>query len=238
MSLRWCTTLIALPLLAACGTSGSNPCKPPEANFSVQGTNGTPYKVVGFNSGDTPAHVFMASAADLLAPHTFYLINTNYPVTGSFVSDPNATEDVPVFLRSPDLESVIATGVIAQSSDVPITLNTGPSPIDCPVAQSAIRIRVEMFTETTGAFDVPFVTTVGDENNSFLACGLNRVCSTPTTIYFDNAQNSFDAIITKSIGDTQVVDLQVYVDEGSGETLRGTDRATQDNRTAKVHVEF
>ncbi|HVN84642.1 MAG TPA: hypothetical protein VMW17_07345 [Candidatus Binatia bacterium] len=158
-----------------------------------------------------------------------------WPIVGSFARSAAATEPVPVFVRSPDVNSgdVLSTAVIPIDSDSPVTLSTGAAPIDCPVRRVAPELRVEVFSNI-GLFNVPFTLTVGDVTGAFLACGLNRVCGTPTTIYYDNAQQSFDAIVTKNVADDQVINLQLYVDG----VLRDSDHATQDDLTAKVHFDL
>lgn len=235
--------LAVLPLLVACGESGSTPCKPPEVNFSIQGSTGTPFRLVGLDSagpaGVTNQHLTdFNSAADVLSPHNYYILNAVPPIEGRFMSSPNTLEDVPIFLREPNSNPpqppVSKLLIAADTDEVPLTKTLSPDKVGCLNPRNAPDIRVEAFAKS-GAFNVQFTMNLGDEGESFIACGVNpAVCGTPSTMIFDNAARSFNAVITKVNSDGETIVLQLWVDG----VQRDSDEATDNDHTAKFRVEF
>jgi hypothetical protein len=241
---------IVLPValaLIGCGTSGTNPLRPQEADFRVIAPNGTPYSVVVFQASNGPEH--HPPSYDLTAPHTFTFLNAGSPdpvnpgvppapmVRGIFQGDPSAADDVNIELRlgfvdSP--QSIVATASIPAGSDTitPIGTRDTPEPDD-----SLPEVRIEVTavdSQNLPAVDVQFSANIGDAFSTFLTCGDNVICHTPTTFYFENPSELISAVIGKITQDDRNIVINLYVDN----QLRDSGVATNSNADARVRADL
>ncbi|MBI4514626.1 MAG: hypothetical protein HY699_02265 [Deltaproteobacteria bacterium] len=252
---RRITAMFVVILLAGCGESGTNPLRAREANFRVKGVTGTPFRLVEILASNGPPHLF-DPPRELLAPHTFILLNagpntTDTPglppdpqVRATFSGNPTATNDVTIELRLGFEENLVAPpAVIAAGTEQEVSVATnGPQPA---LDASAPEIRLEVCTQTnppstlcseqTGSQnEIPFTANIGDETSTFLPCGDTRLCTAPTMFYFEAPQRTVSAIISKAVRDDQVILANLYLNG----TFRSAARATRDEPNARVRVDL
>lgn len=239
--------LLVVPALVGCGTSGTNPLRPREADFRVVAPNGTPFNVVVFQASNGPEH--HPPSDDLTAPHTFTFLNagSSTPVNPGvppdpvvhaiFQGDPAAADDVNIELRVgfvDNPQSVIAQATIPAGSDAitPIGTQGTPEPDD-----SLPEVRIEVTAvdpQNLPAVDVQFSANIGDASSTFLPCGDAVICHTPTTFYFENASDLISAVIGKITQDDRDIVINLYVDN----QLRDSSRATNSDHNARVRADL
>ncbi len=237
--------VLAALVLSACGTSGTNPLRPREADFRVIAPSGTPYMVV-FQASNGPEH--HPPAADLIAPHTFAFLNAGSPdpttpgvppepvVTGVF-QGAMAPDDVNIELRLGFVDSpssVVATTIIPAGSDATTTIGTEGTP---EIDNSLPEIRMEVTaTDPQGnlATDVEFNASVGDADSTILPCGDTVICHTPVTFYFENPNTSISANINKLNQDDRVLRIDLYVND----QLRDSASVTTNDPSGNVQADL
>jgi hypothetical protein len=233
--------LSLLPI--ACGESGSNPSRRREAEFRVQASSGTPFRVFGFETSNGPSHVF-DPPREFLAPVSFFLLNSgppppsaedpnvDPPVSGTFSGSGDRTpEDVRISLSFGFEDNLVASGTVPAGSTGEVTVAT-PGPLPQPI-ESFPEVRIEV-GEETNVLNAPFTATIGDDEGTFLPCGDTTICTTPVIFYFENARGGVSGIVSKAVRDDQVLVVSLFLNG----VLRDTARATRGNLNARVSLDL
>jgi hypothetical protein len=245
-SLRAITALAALAL-TGCGTSGTNPLRPREADFRVMAPSGTPYNVVMFQASNGPEHY--PPPEDLTAPHIFVFLNAGSSnpttpgvppapvVTGVFQGVTAALDDVNIELRLGFVDSsssVVATTTIPAGSDAVTTIGTEGTPEpDNSIPETRFEVTAND-PQGNVATDVEFAISIGDADSTFLPCGDSAICHAPVTFYFENPKTSISATINKINQDDRSLTMNLYI----ADQLRGGVTVTASEPTGNVQADL